>query len=201
MVSIARKSPVSPHTRGWTSSRRRSSRARSGFPAHAGMDLGRREGLRRQARFPRTRGDGPVSRLECAVSAPVSPHTRGWTPAEVRHRRGHDGFPAHAGMDPRPPPSRRRAGRFPRTRGDGPEGVSAIKAGSGVSPHTRGWTPADRSRGRQRAGFPAHAGMDLTRHPDGRYVVWFPRTRGDGPVDFPLPVVPRMVSPHTRGWT
>ena len=88
------------------------------------------------------------------------------------------GFPAHAGMDPRP---------------SLPTFVEQVPT---ASPHTRGWT---RSRGAGSAvairGFPAHAGMDPATSPrPGHTRGWnvfgcrlqrrLPRTRGDGPVVF-----------------
>ena len=50
-------------------------------------------------------------------------------------------------------------------------------------------------------GFPAHAGMDHERRMCLPGASRFPRTRGDGPRAFPLKLVQRWVSPHTRGWT
>ena len=97
-------SRASPHTRGWTRSRRRGAFAVAGFPAHAGMD--RRQCLPPASPpwLPRTRGDGPEGFAEFTRLYLASPHTRGWT-----HRRGprdqrEAGFPAHAGMDPCPFP-------------------------------------------------------------------------------------------------
>ena len=52
---------ASPHTRGWTSWRRRSNRCRPGFPAHAGMDRRRARQAPPPSRLPRTRGDGPAA--------------------------------------------------------------------------------------------------------------------------------------------
>ena len=52
-----------------------------------------------------------------------------------------------------------------------------------------------------RAGFPAHAGMDLWRSTCGAASRWLPRTRGDGPSMVSSSVDPRAASPHTRGWT
>ena len=90
---------VSPHTRGWTEAPHHPRPRRRGFPAHAGMDLGRaascpasrrfprtrgdgppvQEGALYLLRVPRTRGDGPVSGAKSAPRPVVSPHTRGWT--------------------------------------------------------------------------------------------------------------------------
>ncbi len=173
----------SPHTRGWTAPRRA-------------------KGPRRR-RFPRTRGDGPSTSCAAPSTWPFSPHTRGWT-VDGEDVSDEDGvFPAHAGMDralpgpadptdPFSPHTRGWTGgepvcagggsRFPRTRGDGPKGISHLGHNAGVfpahagmdrtssgpssggstfSPHTRGWTEGPRGHALEEARFP--------------------RTRGDGP--------------------
>ena len=200
-VGSSARARASPHTRGWTCARKGEAMLDYGFPAHAGMDRGARTGGMSASRLPRTRGDGPGvwSRGCSALSA--SPHTRGWTPRDPALVVGDRGFPAHAGMDPRPGrPAAARAG-LPRTRGDGPYIDPATGNPARASPHTRGWTrprPADPRPG---DGFPAHAGMDPLRGrspPAGR---WLPRTRGDGPSPtFGRAGIP-TASPHTRGWT
>ena len=111
---------VSPPTRGWTLPKLVTVASPVGFPAHAGMDLstGRRRFWFR--RFPRPRGDGPLSAAEATDQLVVSPPTRGWT---LSHRSSFakcDGFPAHAGMDPHGLLSRTSYAGFPRPRGDGP---------------------------------------------------------------------------------
>ena len=111
------------------------------------------------------------------------------------------GFPAHAGMDPRETPPSSGIRRFPRTRGDGPPPSTRTARGRGVSPHTRGWTPAHRRHPPGRPGFPAHAGMDPRRRQRPVSPRWFPRTRGDGPLAFTTTQTGAGVSPHTRGWT
>ena len=45
--------------------RRHSNDNAAGSPAHAGIDLRPRRSLRRGARFPRTRGDRPVTGCDC----------------------------------------------------------------------------------------------------------------------------------------
>ena len=70
-----------------------------------------------------------------------------------------------------------------------------------VSPHTRGWTHQGHQGGRDHAGFPAHAGMDLEKVRDTESGTGFPRTRGDGPLPQAEMAADRQVSPHTRGWT
>ena len=131
---------VSPHTRGWTPSGAASRRRPEGFPAHAGMDPQSDGHGLTPFRFPRTRGDGPGYAQAAARDLPVSPHTRGWTPARRGCRQAVAGFPAHAGMDPISRGSRSSRHRFPRTRGDGPAYRPRLDPQSAVSPHTRGWT-------------------------------------------------------------
>ena len=131
---------ASPHTRGWTPASRCARSPRGGFPAHAGMDPGRSVRAGSSRRLPRTRGDGPSAGARTSTGTPASPHTRGWTPLQVRAGVLERGFPAHAGMDPAPTSSPRSAAGLPRTRGDGPQARSPAAASSVASPHTRGWT-------------------------------------------------------------
>ena len=111
------------------------------------------------------------------------------------------GFPAYAGMDPGCRGRRPAPARVPRTRGDGPRKTALPAPLDAGSPHTRGWTRAERGRGLARRGFPAHAGMDppAAAPPSARPGV--PRTRGDGPAPFTWAGGKRRGSPHTRGWT
>ena len=113
--------------------------------------------------------------------AMVSPPTRGWTLVHAFRHVHVDGFPAHAGMDPLPGRHRLRDQWFPRPRGDGPFLFTDIDLLKTVSPPTRGWTLNAAADAMARAGFPAHAGMDL-------YLV-----TGDADNHW--------VSPPTRGWT
>ena len=93
--------------------------------------------------------------------AGVSPHTRGWTRRVAVEPDDRGGFPAHAGMDPLIACTPSTDPRFPRTRGDGPQGSTVIRSGA--------------------MGFPAHAGMDPWSSNLALRRTGFPRTRGDGP--------------------
>ena len=192
---------ASPHTRGWTPPATRTGTRRGGFPAHAGMDPGRRDVPGLPEGLPRTRGDGPDPIRGALGGGWASPHTRGWTLRRTARSLRKPGFPAHAGMDP---PARRDLAapvRLPRTRGDGPRKRRRENDLPRASPHTRGWTwdalwPAILSHG-----FPAHAGMDpVSSRPTGR-PTWLPRTRGDGPLTCIDGTSEARASPHTRGWT
>ena len=154
---------ASPHTRGWTRVFDDHPAHRPGFPAHAGMDPRTQTRTAKRTRLPRTRGDGPEGEHAVIHTVRASPHTRGWTRGVLPRLPTRRGFPAHAGMDPRHTPPRSRRSGLPRTRGDGPHaGISATCAPA-ASPHTRGWTPAERPRRAVHPGFPAHAGMDPLR--------------------------------------
>ena len=180
-VAAETRPAVSPHTRGWTPEHAARDDLGEGFPAHAGMDRGHGNGRHRRPGFPRTRGDGPFPQTSFAFVTGVSPHTRGWTQVGGPRPGDDSGFPAHAGMDPSNTASLTSSRGFPRTRGDGPRHFAFLAPPSGVSPHTRGWTPFERRGTVPDAGFPAHAGMD--------------------PLTFSVEHDARRVSPHTRGWT
>ena len=111
------------------------------------------------------------------------------------------GFPAHAGMDPSRRLDGRSASRLPRTRGDGPRGITLRRTPAMASPHTRGWTVQDRRRAPRDPGFPAHAGMDPGSWSGASTSAGLPRTRGDGPVELVKSGANNRASPHTRGWT
>ncbi len=191
----------SPHTRGWTALGPAARCRRDGFPAHAGMDPGLVGAVVPRGRIPRTRGDGPRRGSGRSWPSRDSPHTRGWTRREHVFAEPLRGFPAHAGMDPPTRWTRRSTRGIPRTRGDGPHRGHGCGARGEDSPHTRGWTHANKERLVEEAGFPAHAGMDRagTRGRCARARI--PRTRGDGPLSGVCVLPDGSDSPHTRGWT
>ena len=192
---------ASPHTRGWTHEAESLGDGVGGFPAHAGMDPALTKRARLPPGLPRTRGDGPCTRMIGSGSLVASPHTRGWTLPSAQELFGGEGFPAHAGMDPNQPTAYSHLLGLPRTRGDGPSTVSAAPARVGASPHTRGWTVGGRPPRRSRDGFPAHAGMDPRTRARCRCTRRLPRTRGDGPEVRIREGLNPVASPHTRGWT
>ena len=191
----------SPHTRGWTLEHEPDQLPDRGFPAHAGMDPGCISTGRFSIGIPRTRGDGPGRHAVGSGCTPDSPHTRGWTQTRTAGRSKEQGFPAHAGMDPAPAPSRRPGRGIPRTRGDGPGCRTIGRPAPRDSPHTRGWTLIMKGIFNPNRGFPAHAGMDPWSGRRGRRCLWIPRTRGDGPCPGPFHPARCTDSPHTRGWT
>ncbi len=191
----------SPHTRGWTGPLGVPILTPPVFPAHAGMDRYQRAQTLRRGSFPRTRGDGPTDSRRSASSIRFSPHTRGWTAHGERLARWASVFPAHAGMDQQRLSLLLCVGRFPRTRGDGPNERVSMGDAPEFSPHTRGWTRCRGSESPEQAVFPAHAGMDRRVDRIAQDRVSFPRTRGDGPKHGALWAVVNRFSPHTRGWT
>ena len=136
-----------------------------------------------------------------ALLVRASPHTRGWTRAFPQAGAGFDGFPAHAGMDPRREGRRGPSPGLPRTRGDGPCEQCPEGQPKEASPHTRGWTRGGRSRPWSVSGFPAHAGMDRDDRSVRAARTGLPRTRGDGPLGAAGRLGRNLASPHTRGWT
>ncbi len=192
---------VSPPTRGWTSVEVAALPAELGFPAHAGMDP---QYIRREPvilRFPRPRGDGPPMIVARDARIEVSPPTRGWTRSSRPTGLAVGGFPAHAGMDPRPRHKSSRRPWFPRPRGDGPARRRRPAGAARVSPPTRGWTPLDLAAAFGAVGFPAHAGMDPACMSSCTVADRFPRPRGDGPSTSTNVPSSGGVSPPTRGWT
>ena len=184
---------VSPPTRGWT-------RAADPVAVRAGANPGGFEDGER-LRFPRPRGDGPLTIGGPLVTGKVSPPTRGWTPRRRPQPPAAPGFPAHAGMDPFFWVGPLRDARFPRPRGDGPPSATTRRCPHWVSPPTRGWTLEVNDLPAIFDGFPAHAGMDLTDAVNAASMSWFPRPRGDGPMTVTIRTNEQPVSPPTRGWT
>ena len=182
ILKVISAESVSPPTRGWTVVLRGFVRPEQGFPAHAGMDPSVGCAESRATGFPRPRGDGPPHRLPGQAGEVVSPPTRGWTLHDFIERLRHEGFPAHAGMDPPIACQRPSSPGFPRPRGDGPPILKAAAREVRVSPPTRGWTVASCVAPTPPFGFPAHAGMDPILSSASTPIPWFPRPRGDGPL-------------------
>ena len=95
-------SSASPRGRGWTADLAVRQVQDGGFPAWAGMDRG--SVIRSVARLwlPRVGGDGPGRQKTRAHAEGASPRGRGWTVDRAMIPGLDDGFPAWAGMDPRP---------------------------------------------------------------------------------------------------
>ena len=199
--SNPRRSAAPPHTRGWTRLEHQGTSLAHGSPAHAGMDPRPAGRPRFWRRLPRTRGDGPGLDTGSDALNAAPPHTRGWTPAVGRRRRGSAGSPAHAGMDPPLVLAPPRMRWLPRTRGDGPMPAWAKAKSPQAPPHTRGWTPSRPPSPAPSGGSPAHAGMDPASRSGQPAPHRLPRTRGDGPMCPNSTNGPASAPPHTRGWT
>ena len=70
---------------------------------------------------------------------------------------------------------------LPRVRGDRPVPVGLGHSSTPASPRPRGSTRPAQTRGDQRMGFPASAGIDPSRRPGWSGSPWLPRVRGDRP--------------------
>ena len=131
----------------------------------------------------------------------ATPHTRGSTLMISNTPSTKSGYPAYAGIDPKPLPIHRSPMRLPRIRGDRPFGVSKAEARRMATPHTRGSTPFKASFRMSFIGYPAYAGIDpiITLHV--RAAVRLPRIRGDRPAVSPFNLAHTAATPHTRGST
>ncbi len=110
---------VTSPMRGWTHPAPGPLRIFFGYPAHAGMDPPSRGSLARQCGLPRPCGDGPCSGKPASISAQVTPPMRGWTSSVYIFAFRVKGYPAHAGMDPKPCAPCAQEKRLPRPCGDG----------------------------------------------------------------------------------
>ena len=199
LVRITRR--ASPRSRGWTQPTRPAMARQEGFPALAGMDPAVCFFCWLCYRLPRARGDGPPPMAAPPPPMPASPRSRGWTRPVPLHPRRLGGFPALAGMDRRPASRSRPAARLPRARGDGPRPTPLSPRTAAASPRSRGWTQDLDTPPRHPRGFPALAGMDLSRSRSSCRSAGLPRARGDGPPTRPGCPACEPASPRSRGWT
>src|SRR5690606_2646092 len=115
-------------------------------PAYAGIDPREEKRGRGQGGFPRIRGDRPRGAGLGGAESRFPPHTRGST--VVPRAGGTEGrvSPAYAGIDPRRRSPGTARSRFPRIRGDRPDGVIAAEVVGAFPPHTRGSTSSPSAR-------------------------------------------------------
>ena len=136
------------------------------------------------------------------MPAPRSPpHPRGWSRSKGRSPVPCCVSPAPAGMVRSRAVSPAPRLSLPRTRGDGPDTITALSSWLRSPPHPRGWSGRAVAHVDGPAVSPAPAGMVLDRRWREGNPFSLPRTRGDGPwcrqgADFP-PLSP----PHPRGWS
>jgi len=134
---------ATPHARGSTCARLDKDKHVCGYPACAGIDLSPQGLTVLHCGLPRMRGDRPLPGQLLSQERWATPHARGSTPS----------FDSIAGT----------WARLPRMRGDRPEAEARSLADIQATPHARGSTHAGRLGGRGGEGYPACAGIDLTR--------------------------------------
>ena len=110
----------SPHTRGCSGRHGCFSGYGCVFPAYAGMFRRVVRSFFQDARFPRIRGDVPLSFSVVSTSKKFSPHTRGCSAVGEGAADCGVVFPAYAGMFRLRSHPKDARGRFPRIRGDVP---------------------------------------------------------------------------------
>jgi hypothetical protein len=129
------------------------------------------------------------------------PLARGWT-RFLSHAFPVDlGSPARAGMDPATSATRLASRWLPRSRGDGPYGITLATLEAWAPPLARGWTPIALLTIPTLDGSPARAGMDP---PPSRSMIdptRLPRSRGDGPRLNGVTKQDLKAPPLARGWT
>ena len=176
----------SPHTRGCSANPHQRLNIRRVFPAYAGMFRAGRKSQPALVRFPRIRGDVPGHPDNPHDYRGFSPHTRGCSDARTNEAGHRTVFPAYAGMFRRVISSRSNKRRFPRIRGDVPQGVKGTKDTMKFSPHTRGCSAAQSTEPAWLRVFPAYAGMFRNGRIHHRGAKGFPRIRGDVPSDYDI---------------
>ena len=151
--------PVPPHPRGWSHLLAGVPVIEQGSPAPAGMVPTECRPCPARQRFPRTRGDGPIVDPGGPLTIAVPPHPRGWSRRTNVIADEPRGSPAPAGMVPSDTARHWRYGRFPRTRGDGPQTSATGAPPVAVPPHPRGWSISSSLLEAALTGSPAPAGM------------------------------------------
>jgi len=193
--------PATPHARGSTSLALLISPLIRGYPACAGIDLENSVSTLLDCWLPRMRGDRPQPQVSCAGESAATPHARGST----LHSHGScvmtPGYPACAGIDPAPGTPAPPRLRLPRMRGDRPL-VNALRRGwLWATPHARGSTVIPDSLLKGWEGYPACAGIDLSRSSMDAPPIWLPRMRGDRPGPRSAWWRRDTATPHARGST
>ena len=145
------------------------------------MVLGERVDQALDIRLPRSRGDGPQTKLTFYRGLPAPPLTRGWSRSQGLVDDDARGSPAHAGMVPVRGETPHQIERLPRSRGDGPPWVWALTFKRVAPPLTRGWSLLDALATKAALGSPAHAGMVPRLGDADGDASGLPRSRGDGP--------------------
>ena len=173
----------------------------SGYPACAGIDLASPPTSIKGAGLPRMRGDRPPHEMCWALVCTATPHARGSTSHDNRHRRSVRGYPACAGIDPKRERTARLIIRLPRMRGDRPVYLPDPSIAPWATPHARGSTLLATRSILGLEGYPACAGIDPKALAGCGHPQRLPRMRGDRPqFMFTLKQIP-VATPHARGST
>src|SRR5690606_38927780 len=199
--AMTRQVDCSPHARGWSPGVTYYTRTSTLLPARAGMVLQVTERLLEVRPAPRTRGDGPTALKPAHDPILCSPHARGWSRTGRRARPRSRLLPARAGTVPRRPRGSPARTAAPRTRGDGPPTWRRLPRPWDCSPHARGWSLRQHLLTGLLHLLPARAGMVPRRRARRGRRCAAPRTRGDGPGQFPCLAGLLVCSPHARGWS
>ena len=189
----------SPHTRGARGQALRRLGPRRIIPAYAGSTAPVRTGNAVGSDHPRIRGEHDRQRVDRAVDAGSSPHTRGARgadhPADARRRI----IPAYAGSTAPSCTTRSRTRDHPRIRGEHARFPIAAKPDNGSSPHTRGAPLNNGAAHRVAQIIPAYAGSTQSSSPDSSLSGDHPRIRGEHNRRARCVPGPSGSSPHTRG--
>jgi len=179
--SIQTRRRFSPLTWGWSDLQQVVAARDRVFPTHVGMV---RCALRTRLRirsFPHSRGDGPRRGRLLLDLGSFSPLTWGWS-ARHRERTGQQRvFPTHVGMVRDARVSHDCPGRFPHSRGDGPERRPMKVTLYEFSPLTWGWSGETPHESNPLRVFPTHVGMVRALIMVFDPLESFPHSRGDGP--------------------
>ncbi len=129
------------------------------------------------------------------------PLTRGSTRLRRGGRGRLRGSPAHAGIDPGDARGERAWKRLPRSRGDRPQAGAIYSRPYRAPPLTRGSTRRVGCAPHERAGSPAHAGIDPAAAVSSFAILRLPRSRGDRPPRRRVASGVVAAPPLTRGST
>ncbi len=157
----APRNPVTPHARGSTLPLLSGAVLYTGYPACAGIDLGRWVLNPRRKRLPRMRGDRPLPPAGSSGTLGATPHARGST---VPRLTGHAS-----------------SLWLPRMRGDRPFSAAGRFERIMATPHARGSTSGMAIVGERGPGYHACAGIDLLVRCRETLSPRLPRMRGDRP--------------------
>ncbi len=173
--------PFSPRARGCSVGNELATIKTYVFPACAGMFPQPAAPRSSRSRFPRVRGDVPVSNGLGNRAEQFSPRARGCSWVYRTERGKKFVFPACAGMFLLIHTIGHGDYSFPRVRGDVPPPASRRCPPSWFSPRARGCSENKPYGPAKLIVFPACAGMFLTKKKLWEKAIRFPRVRGDVP--------------------